>query len=171
MELEPVDRSVVACVQDGIPIVSRPFEVLGEDHGLSAETLIGSIRSLLAAGVIKRFGVVVDHRRLGFKANAMVVWDVDDASVDKTARRLCKHADITLCYRRPRRPPAWPYNLYCMIHGRSKAAVLACLEDITINESLQDIPREVLFSRRRFKQRGARYVVVGQQCAAAVQDA
>jgi len=168
MELESLDRSVVASIQDGIPVVSQPFEALGGNHGLPPRLLMERVESMLETGVIKRFGIVVDHRRLGFTANAMVVWNVADMSVNEVARGLCGYAEITLCYRRPRRPPAWPYNLFCMIHGRSKSRVLARLETITANEGLQDIPREVLFSRRQFKQRGARYVDAGHGHKAAV---
>ena len=64
---------------------------------------------------------------------------------------------VTLCYQRPRRLPEWPYNLFCMVHGRDRGLVEAQVEQMAARLGLQDVPRAVLFSRRRFKQRGARY--------------
>jgi hypothetical protein len=86
-----------------------------------------------------------------------VVWDVPDAKVRGADLRLARLPFVTLCYRRPRRRPGWPYNLFCMIHGRDRASVEALVEDATAATGLSDLPRDVLFSRQRFKQRGARY--------------
>jgi DNA-binding Lrp family transcriptional regulator len=101
-------------------------------------------------------GVIVRHRSLGYDANAMVVWDVPDDCVSDAGRRMSAFEFVTLCYRRPRRPH-WPYNLFCMIHGKERETVLAQTELLAQGCGLGDVPREVLFSRRCFKQRGACY--------------
>jgi DNA-binding Lrp family transcriptional regulator len=80
-------------------------------------------------GLIRRFGVVVRHHELGLEANAMCVWDVPDAEVSALGRRLAQEAAVTLCYRRSRVPPDWPYNLFCMIHGSAREEVLAARAD------------------------------------------
>jgi DNA-binding Lrp family transcriptional regulator len=108
-------------------------------------------------GIIKRFGVIVRHHELGYTANAMVVWDIPDAVVDDAATRIIRLPFITLCYRRPRRPPSWPYNLFCMIHGKDRSTVLAQIEHLRSEASVADFAHAVLFSRKQFKQRGARY--------------
>ena len=87
----------------------------------------------------------------------MVVWDVPDEQVTELGHCLASFDFITLCYRRPRQLPQWRYNLYCMIHGKSRDEVLAHLEWMVNHCGLQSLPHEVLFSRRRFKQRGAVY--------------
>jgi DNA-binding Lrp family transcriptional regulator len=115
------------------------------------------LRRLIDEGIIKRFGVVVRHHELGYRANAMVVWDVPDDRVSEVGRQLATLPFITLCYRRPRRLPAWPYNLFCMIHGRDRATVENLIEQASALAGLADHARTTLFSRRRFKQRGARY--------------
>jgi DNA-binding Lrp family transcriptional regulator len=112
----------------------------------------------LAQGVINRLGVIVRHRQLGYRANAMVVWDVPDGEVGAVGRAFAQSPAVTLCYRRERRLPAWRYNLYCMIHGRGVAQVLDHVADVEARSGLPRYPREVLFSRRCFKQRGARYL-------------
>ena len=104
------------------------------------------------------------HHELGWRANAMTVWDVPDAQVAAAGGRLRELPFVTLCYRRPRRPPAWPYNLFCMIHGRDRARVLDQVEEATRIGGLDRLPRDVLFSVRRFKQRGARYDAPSGPC-------
>lgn len=155
--LSAIDRRLIATVQDGLPLGERPFQVIGEAIGLSEDEVIAGLRRLIGDGTIKRFGIVVRHRELGYRANAMVVWDVPDEQVEGAGRRLAELPFITLCYRRPRRPPAWPYNLFCMIHGRERATVLTQIEAATRAAGLDARSRAVLFSRRCFKQRGARY--------------
>jgi DNA-binding Lrp family transcriptional regulator len=163
--LSAIDRRLLAAIQNGLPIVERPFEAVGEAIGLSGDEVIAALQRLIADGTIKRFGIVVRHRELGYRANAMVVWDVPDEQVVEAGRRLAELPFITLCYRRPRRPPAWPYNLFCMIHGRERATVLDQIEAATRAAGLDGEPRAILFSRRCFKQRGARYAA-GARAAA-----
>jgi DNA-binding Lrp family transcriptional regulator len=112
---------------------------------------------MIDAGIIKRLGVVVRHHELGYRANAMVVWDVPDARVEQIGRRLGDIDCVTLCYQRPRRLPDWPYNLFSMVHGQDRDDVLACIGRLVEALGLGDIPHAVLFSGRRFKQRGACY--------------
>lgn len=157
MELSDADRRLVAAIQTGLPISPRPYEQIGRAAGMSEEDVIRRLAELLDSGVIRRLGVVVRHHELGYCANAMVVWDVPDVEVGAVGRRMADSPCVTLCYRRPRRPPAWTYNLFCMIHGRDRAAVEEQIGRLAAELGLEDIPRAVLFSRRRFKQRGAYY--------------
>jgi DNA-binding Lrp family transcriptional regulator len=157
MGLSARDRRLIAAVQDGLPLVERPYAAIGARLGVGEAAVIAGLRRLIADGVIRRLGVVVRHRELGYGANAMAVWDVPDARVQEAGRTLAGLSFVTLCYRRPRRLPVWPYNLFCMIHGRERGAVAALVEQATTAAGLENMPRAVLFSRRCFKQRGARY--------------
>jgi DNA-binding Lrp family transcriptional regulator len=156
--MEDVTQAVIQAMQDGLELESRPFAAIAERIGCDEQTVLDVVRELQATGAIKRFGVVVRHHELGFRANAMVVWDVPDESVHGIATRLAEDADVTLCYRRPRRPPGWPYNLFCMIHGLDRESVQSKIAALRRRHGIQSIPHSVLFSRRRFKQRGAVYV-------------
>ena len=102
-------------------------------------------------------GVIVRHHELGYRANAMVVWDIPDDDVAGVGRLLGRCPEVTLCYRRPRRPPDWPYNLFTMVHGRDRDTVAAAVAILAIREGVAHYPRQALFSLRRFKQCGARY--------------
>ena len=156
--LSKQDKELIAEIQGGLPLASHPYAEIGERVGLSEQEVIQRIDNLQAGGVIKRMGIVVRHHELGYTANAMVVWDVPDKRLDEIGDLLGGQDYVTLCYQRPRRLPDWPYNLFCMIHGQKRERVLQIIDAIVESEGLKDIPRKVLFSGRRFKQRGARYL-------------
>ncbi|WP_297528208.1 siroheme decarboxylase subunit beta [Thiohalobacter sp.] len=155
--LDALDEVLVGLIQNGLPLVSRPYAWLGKQAGCSETEVIDRLARFREQGLFKRFGVVVRHHELGYRANAMVVWDVPDNQVAEIGRQLASVPWVNLCYRRPRRLPDWPYNLYCMIHGRDRLAVLRRVELLIRNHDLGDIDHRVLFSLRRFKQCGARY--------------
>jgi siroheme decarboxylase len=157
MQLSASDRALIAAIQDGLPLVEQPYAAIGATIGLAEDEVIAGLRRLRAEGVIKRFGVVVRHRKLGWRANAMVVFDVPDERVKDAGEHLAGLPFVTLCYRRPRRLPRWAYNLFCMIHGRDRGTVEEQVEQATRSAGLEGLPRAILFSRRCFKQRGARY--------------
>ena len=156
-QLDETDRRLLAAIQSGLPLVARPYAEIGKCIGLAEVEVIARLGHLKQAGIIRRFGVVVRHHEVGYGANAMVVWDVPDAQVHELGHCLAEFDFITLCYRRPRHLPQWRYNLYCMIHGKTREDVLSNLEWMVNRCGLQGLPHEVLFSRRRFKQRGAMY--------------
>ncbi|WP_246540230.1 AsnC family protein [sulfur-oxidizing endosymbiont of Gigantopelta aegis] len=158
MTLNILDQQLIASIQDGLDFTAKPFVTIAEQLGISEQRVITRLQQLKDDGTIKRLGVVVRHRELGFKANAMVVWDIPDDKVAEIARRIASFECVTLCYQRPRRLPEWSYNLFSMIHGKDRESVLQRLDDLVDFLDLQDIKHEPLFSTRRFKQRGARYI-------------
>ncbi len=158
MTLEILDQQLVAAIQDGLEYTSRPFARIAFQLGISEQKVLNRLQQLKDMGTIKRFGVVVNHRKLGFKANAMVVWDIPDEQVNDIAQRIASFECVTLCYQRPRKMPEWSYNLFSMIHGKNRGSVLERLDDLIEILELQDIKHKPLFSTQCFKQRGARYV-------------
>jgi DNA-binding Lrp family transcriptional regulator len=151
------DQLLIEAIQNGLPLVSRPYAAIGKTIGMSEAFVINRLSHLINSGVIKRFGVVVRHRELGYRANAMVTWDVPDERVTQLGEQLRQFNCVTLCYHRARHLPDWPYNLYCMIHGKDRNIVLGKLDEIIKQSDLADIPYQILFSRHCFKQRGAIY--------------
>ncbi|MBK8963302.1 MAG: Lrp/AsnC family transcriptional regulator [Candidatus Competibacteraceae bacterium] len=158
IELSDAERRLLAALQPGLPLVSRPYDVLARQSGRSEREVLEQTRNWLERGVIKRLGVIVRHRELGYRANAMVVWDIPDAEVSAVGRALAGQAGVNLCYRRPRRLPDWPYNLFCMMHGRERGEVLERIERLRAQHQLDHYPHGVLFSNRCFRQRGAHYL-------------
>jgi DNA-binding Lrp family transcriptional regulator len=156
--LSPRERRLVAHLQAGIELVPEPYRVLGMRAGMSEPAVLALLTDWVGSGVIRRFGVIVRHHELGYRANAMAVWDVPDELTSALGRKLAQAHGVTLAYRRSRVPPHWRYNLFCMLHGKAREAVLASLAEIARDIGLDRYPHAVLFSGRRFKQTGARYV-------------
>lgn len=156
--LPALERDLIGALQAGLPLEPRPFAAVGERAGLNEAMTLELIGRWVEDGLIRRFGAIVRHHELGLEANAMCVWDIADEAVSELGRRLAAEPAVTLCYRRRRAPPAWPYNLFCMIHGAARDEVMSARDDIARRLGLDHAPHEILFSCRRFKQTGACYV-------------
>lgn len=150
------DVALLGAIQDGLPLCETPFAHIGEQINMSETEVITRLEKLIDAGIIRRFGLVMQHHSLGFRSNAMVVFNIPDADVDNIAAQIIKHDFVTLCYCRHRNPQ-WPYNLYCMIHGRERAVVETQIKTLKNEVKLMTFASKTLFSKRRFKQNGARF--------------
>ncbi len=160
------DAELVQRLMTGLALVERPFDDLAEKLGREATDVLARIRELSEAGVLPRLGLIVRHRALGWRSNAMVVWDVPEDRIDAIGCELAKVPGVNLCYRRSRYETEWPFNLYCMIHAKSRDEALATLARATAATGLDRYPRQILFSLRCFKQTGARVVAPQPQEAA-----
>jgi len=156
------ERQLLAAIEDGLPLVARPFAAVARRLGWSEARVTELLAAMLRDGIITRFGCVIRHREVGFTANAMAVWDVPQDLVDGIGARLAAVDGVTLCYRRNRQAPGWPYNLFAMVHGREEEAVRHRIRRAITSCGLADFPHDVLFSRRCFTQRGARFAARGE---------
>lgn len=154
---DPFDRSLLGAIEAGLPIVARPYRDVAEVLGVDEEEVRSRLRQLAISGIINRFGCVVRHRALGYIANAMAVWDMADDLVDDIGHRFARNPNVTLCYRRPRVLPDWPYNLFCMVHAKTKRDAFAVIDDLNLIADAEVGKQAVLFSTRCFKQRGATF--------------
>ena len=112
------DKALVRALQEDLPVVERPFEEIGARIGMSEEEVLQRVRAWKTDGMIRRFGAVLRHRRLGIEANAMVVWEVDPDRTEEVGRIMASFPEVTHCYERPRFP-GWPFTLFTMVHGRT----------------------------------------------------
>lgn len=161
VHLNRAQAAIVSGLQAGIPLEPQPFAALSASLQLQENEVIRQVADWRGQGIIKRFGVVVRHHELGYRENAMVVWDVPDDSVSALGQLAAQQEGVTLCYRRPRQLPDWPYNLFCMVHGTNREVVQQHVATLAANTGLDACPTQTLFSLRRFKQCGARYVPHG----------
>ena len=159
MPLDDFDRDLIAATQGGLPLVARPYEAVGAMLGVSGEQVRERLAQMLASGLIRRIGAVPNHYKLGFTANGMSVWDVDDAQVDALGERLVGASGcggISHCYRRPRHLPAWPYNLFAMLHGRSRHEVEQQAAQIATLLGAACRGHDILYSTAILKKTGLR---------------
>lgn len=155
--LNPEEQALMPLLQEGLSLEAHPFKSLAYRAGLTEERLLAFIGEWLERGILKRFGVVVRHHELGYTANAMCVWAVPEEQVSALGTRLAAEPGVTLCYRRRAQEPHWPYNLFCMIHGKAREEVVAQRQHLAERLGLDTWPHDLLFSTRRYKQTGARY--------------
>lgn len=151
----PQEAGLAALAEQGLPLVPRPFDTWAEALGWSTGDVLDTLSRWLAQGTLSRFGMVVRHHEVGYTANAMTVFDVPDDEVDACGERLACQPGVTLAYRRAR-AAQWGYNLYCMVHGQERSEVLALVQQAAQRAGIAHHRREVLFSLRRFTQRGPR---------------
>lgn len=153
--LQDGDDDLLQVLTSGMPLCQRPYLRIAETLGRSEEDVLQRVAVLEDAGIIARLGVIVRHRALGWRSNAMVVWDIDSRRIDQAGPALAAHKGVTLCYERRPVEGAWPYRLYCMIHAQSRKKALDVLARASELPDLKDVPFIPLFSSRCFKQTGA----------------
>jgi DNA-binding Lrp family transcriptional regulator len=156
MALDDFDRELIAATQGGLPLVSRPYEAVGAMLGVSGEQVRTRLAQMLASGLIRRIGAVPNHYKLGFVANGMSVWDVDDAQVDALGTQIGALPGVSHCYRRPRHRPEWPYNLFAMLHGRSRHEVEQQATQIAALLGTACHGHDILYSSAILKKTGLR---------------
>jgi len=154
--LDAIDRRLVAATQAGLPLTPRPYATVGAAVGLAEAAVIARLTRLLETGAIRRIGAVPNHYRLGYRANGMSVWDVEDAALAELGPRVGALPFVSHCYRRPRRPPLWPYNLFAMVHAKSRGDVAAQVAEIARVLGPAARGHDVLYSSRILKKTGLR---------------
>ncbi|WP_346795943.1 Lrp/AsnC family transcriptional regulator [Halomonas sp. Bachu 37] len=154
--LDEQDRAIVLATQAGLPLVSDPWTAIGEQVGMNGEEVLSRMQAMLERGMIRRIAAVPNHYRLGYVANGMTVWDVADADIERLGREIAAIEGVSHCYQRPRHLPDWPYNLFAMLHGRSREEVeqqARVLRDC-LGEACRDY--RILYSSRILKKTGLR---------------
>ena len=156
MALDDFDRALMAATQGGLPLVPRPYDAVGDRLGVSGQQVRERLAQMLEGGLVRRIGAVPNHYRLGYTANGMSVWDVEDDQVQALGQRIAKLPGVSHCYRRPRHVPDWPYNLFAMLHGTSRAAVEQQAQEIAELLGSACRSHDILYSSAILKKTGLR---------------
>ncbi|MFK7837334.1 MAG: Lrp/AsnC family transcriptional regulator [Sulfitobacter sp.] len=155
IEIGSHDRAIMQALSEGMSPTICPFAELADKLGQTEAEVLSRVRTLAEAGILSRIGLILRHRALGWRANAMCVFVVPPEEIEACGAALTKVQGVTLCYERQPAPDVWPYTLYCMIHGRSRAETLDVLSQARVAANLVPYEYRVLFSTRCFRQRGA----------------
>jgi siroheme decarboxylase len=150
------DRRLVAETQAGLPLVTRPYRLIARRLGAKEGEVVAAFQRLLATGAVRRIAAVPNHYALGYRANGMAVFDVDDAAVSRLGREVGAFDFVSHCYRRSRHPPAWPYNLFAMVHARQRDEVERQVGRIRAMLGGACRAHDILYSRRILKKTGLR---------------
>ena len=154
--LTAFDRELIAATQAGLPLAPRPYDSVATVLGCTGARVRERLAALRRAGVVRRIGAVPNHYRLGYVANGMSVWDVDDSDVDRLGALIGSQPAVSHCYRRPRKDGVWRYNLFAMLHGHTREEVLAQAEQVAALLGPARRAHDVLFSSAILKKTGLR---------------
>jgi DNA-binding Lrp family transcriptional regulator len=154
--MDELDRALIVATQAGLPLVARPYAAIAEQLAISEEEVMARLQGLLASGMIRRIGAVPNHYAIGWTANGMTVWDVADEQVDQLGALVGALPFVTHCYRRPRALPAWPYNLFAMVHGSSRDECSVKAEEIRALLGSACRANDILYSTKILKKTGLR---------------
>jgi DNA-binding Lrp family transcriptional regulator len=153
---DDLDRRLILATQAGLPLVLRPYHRIAEMLGIPSSEVQSRLAAMLERGVIRRIGAVPNHYAIGYVANGMTVWDVEDALVDSLGEQIGKLSFVSHCYRRPRCLPEWPYNLFAMVHGATRSDVETSAGEIASVLGKACRARDILYSSRILKKTGLR---------------
>ncbi|MBU2608600.1 MAG: Lrp/AsnC family transcriptional regulator [Chloroflexi bacterium] len=154
--LSPTDRVVVNESQQDLPLCPRPFADMADRLSMSERAFLTHIRGLLRRGIMRRYGAAVNHRRAGFKANALTCWNAPKAIVDAAGEKLSSFTEVSHCYER-KTNPQWQYNLFTMIHSHSWEVCREIMARASCEIGLTDYIQ--LFSTREFKKIRVKYLL------------
>jgi DNA-binding Lrp family transcriptional regulator len=152
-EIEPqpydeFDRDVIRALQGDMPVVSEPYAPAAAELGIPQSLLLEHLQGMQERRLLRRVAAILFHRRAGFSANGMGVWNVPDERIMELGMRMASFRGISHCYQRPTYAD-WPYSVFTMAHGRSKEECDAILESIAADTGVED--RAILYSSTEFK--------------------
>jgi len=154
--LDDQQKQLVRILQESLAVTPEPFDAVAEELGWPVQRVLEQIEAWRDSGVIRRFGAVIDHHRLGFAANGMAVFRIPDARIDQAGRVAAGRPEVSHCYRRPPLE-GFDYNLYAMVHGHSPDEVRAIVAQLV--EDLCPADHRILFSTTEYKKVSMKYFV------------
>ncbi|MEE8413864.1 MAG: hypothetical protein V3R96_04870 [Dehalococcoidales bacterium] len=156
IELSPADKMVINAIQEDLSLVVSPFSDIAAGLGMEEDEFLESCRSLLSRGIIRRFSANINHRKVGFAANAMACWVVPEEQVDNIGRKLAALKEVSHCYER-KTNPYWKHNLFAMIHQQTREECQQIAAKVAAETGLTDYM--LLYSTREMKKTRVKYIV------------
>jgi len=152
--LSELDVAVIRATQGPMEVTPEPFAAAAAELGISQTAVLEHLESMRERRALRRVAAILFHRRAGFSANGMGVWNVPEERILELGPRMSSFRGISHCYQRPTYPD-WPYSVFTMAHGRSKDECDAILDSIAEDTGIED--RRTLYSSTEFKKIRLRY--------------
>jgi DNA-binding Lrp family transcriptional regulator len=148
INMTPLHHAIVQKAQYDIDMVSEPFKKIIDELDIDYDKFFSILKELQEAGIMRRFASILNHRKAGFNANAMVVWDVDETNGEEIGATAAAFSAVSHCYLRPKYAN-WPYNLFTMVHGKTKEETNSIIAEMANEiDAKSHMP---LYSSREFK--------------------
>jgi DNA-binding Lrp family transcriptional regulator len=154
MMFDHIDKKIIAAMQDDLPLTAQPYKLIAERLGITEDELLERLNHYRRSGKIRKMGVVLKHREVGYAANALCAFVAPPERLDEIGRIFVGHAAITHCYTRvPRRE--WPYNFYVMLHAHTREECRSVAAELAKQAAVDRYI--MLFSTREWKKTSMRY--------------
>ena len=134
MTLSATDRKILNVLQARFPLVSAPFQAIGDEMGMTEQEVLQSVRRAKDEGVLRQVSAIFDTRRLGYKSILV--------AVQAEKERLDEVADIF------NRHPGVSHN-YGRTHGFNLWFTLAVQPDDDLQETLDQMMAEARVDKMR----------------------
>ncbi len=155
VDFTETERRILRIVQDTLPNSATPFADIAAQVGSTEKEVLALLERLKKGGQIRRFGATLRHQQAGYGFNAMVAWYVEDGvDIDEVGRVMAKRPEISHCYLR-RNCMDWPYNVYTMIHGKSREDCMRVVEELCRQTGVTQY--DTLFSHKELKKTSMQY--------------
>ncbi len=89
---------VVRETQKDVPLIKRPFLEWAKKLNMEEEKLIELMNLFKIGSVLRRIGAILFHRRAGFTANGMAVWNVEKEKVEEVGMFIAYFKGVAHCY-------------------------------------------------------------------------
>lgn len=160
--LSPLQRQLMHITQHGLPLTEHPYQTLAEQLEVTEAEVLSALQQMQDSGVIRRIALVPNHYAIGYRFNGMSVWQIKPDQLQQAGQRLAASGWVSHCYQRPTHGTEWPYNLFAMVHGTSRAQVDELLQQIKTLLGDSCVSHDVLFSSAILKKTGLRLTANNQ---------
>jgi len=154
MYINEIDKKIIIALQEDLPLSPEPFKEIAQSLEISEDILLEKIQYFLDSGIMRRFGAALRHHQVGYKFNAMVVWKIPSNCSKEAGHKMAKFPEVSHCYERPTYPD-WPYNMFTMIHGKSREECFEIAKKIALEVGFSDC--QLLFSSKELKKVSMKY--------------
>jgi DNA-binding Lrp family transcriptional regulator len=151
LERQPYDEldiSVIRGLQGDMAVAVEPYADAAAAVGLTQDRFLEHLAGMQTRGLLRRVAAILYHRRAGFSANGMGVWEVPQERILETGQTMAAIRGISHCYQRPTYED-WPYSVFTMAHGRSREECDAVLDAVAERTGICE--RATLYSSTEFK--------------------
>ncbi len=152
--LSTLDRNIIGLISQDIPLVKEPFKNLALQLGIKERLFFARIKLYKKKGLLRKFCASLNHKKIGFAHNAMVVWNIQNSLVTKAGNIMATFAAVSHCYQRKKNTD-WNYNLYSMVHAKTKRGCLDVIREISKKINCKDY--RILFSCEEYKKSAPKY--------------
>jgi DNA-binding Lrp family transcriptional regulator len=146
------NENILNIIQEGIPIESRPFRVIGEELNISEEEVLTRINVLKDLGYIRRFGGIFNSKKLGYTGTLCGI-KVPSKRIDEVANIINSYSEVTHNYLRDNDD----YNMWFTIIAVSNNDITRIIDEIknkTGTNDILNVPSKKLYKVKTFFQVG-----------------